>query len=419
MSAARPPASPLLGLPAALEPAAGWWTADGPAAGGPAAGGAASGPGGAGGEATTQGEAMRALAGLAAELATLKRLRDAQSADSVATRLFRRAWEAVLLGDDVGEVALATTADALAALRMGAMDSGLLSRLGIPAHGIGDILVASFDEVSAPVPSALREALRAHVGEPIPTAGVVPGFVEALIRQPRAGATCPGKPRIVLEPAEGHGDHCLVVAVLGVVLAGHYGARPAVPFLAGLAHHLHNAVMPDSGFAGEMLLGGYLAPVMERVFEATIEAMPAALGAATRVAMRAAGDADTAEGRAFNAADVIDRIMEMRHFASVAGFTTRQALGEMELVHAGPLQAFHHDVMREAGLMDDAGGDGGRDGAHRPQTAGERGAFDVGDGVADAVFDDGEAPVWEAPAGDVPAGAGGGPHEGADTLDGR
>ncbi len=331
---------------------------------------------------------MRALSVLAAELATLKRVRDAQSADSVATRLFRRAWEAVLLGQDVGEVALSTTADALAALRMGAMDSALLSRLGIPPHAIGDILVASFDEVSGPVPPGVREALRAHVGEPIPTAGVVPGFVEALIRQPRAGATCPGKPRIILEPQEGHGDHCLVVAVLGVVLAGHYGARPAVPFLAGLAHHLHNSVMPDSGFAGEMLLGGYLVPAMERVFAATIEGMPKVLGEGVRVAMRAAGGADTPEGRAFNAADVIDRIQEMRHFANVAGFTTEQALGEMELVHVGPLQAFHHEVMREAGLMDMGAPESG----HAPGSAGERGAFDIGDGVADAVFDDGDAP---------------------------
>ena len=359
---------------------------------------------------------LPALAALAAELATLKRVRDAQSADSVATRLFRRAWEALLLGADVSDVALGTTADALAALRMGAMDSGVLSRLGLPAHAIGDILAASFDEVAGAVPASVRAELRERVGEPIPTVGHVAEFVEALIRQPRAGATCPGKPRIVLEPAEGHGDHCLVVAALGVVLAGHYGARPAVPFLAGLAHHLHNAVMPDSGFAGEMLLGGYLQPAMERVFATTIDGLPPALAEATRRAMRASRDADTPEGRAFNAADVIDRIMEMRHFAGVASFTTAQALGEMELVHAGPLQRFHHGVMREAGLMD-AVEAGARDGdAHEPATAGNRGGFDVADGVADAEFDDGDAPgedtlsgpLAAAEAGPAPGSAAGG-----------
>ncbi len=380
---------PAPGGMAALVPAGGWWPGAEPAggvsgtdhagAGGPPDSTAAARPG----------EPLHALAGLAAELATLKRVRDAQSADSMATRLFRRAWEALLLGTDVADVALSTTSDALAALRLGAMDSGVLSRLGVPAQAIGDILVASFDEVAGPVAPPLRAALRERVGEPIPTVGQVAEFVEALIRQPRAGATCPGKPRIVLEPAEGHGDHCLVVAVLGVVLAGHYGARPAVPFLAGLAHHFHNAVMPDSGFAGEMLLGSYLVPAMERVFAATIDGLPPTLAEATRLAMRASRDADTPEGRAFNAADVIDRIMEMRHFAGVASFTTDQALGEMELVHAGPLQRFHHGVMREAGLMD-AGPQG--DAAHQPASVGDRGGFDVADGVADAEFDDGDAP---------------------------
>ena len=62
----------------------------------------------------------------------------------------------------------------------------------------------------------------------------------------------------MLEPPEGHGDHCLVVAVLAAVLAPRYGADPARPFLAGMAHHLHNAALPDSGFAGEMLLGEHL-----------------------------------------------------------------------------------------------------------------------------------------------------------------
>ncbi len=301
---------------------------------------------------TEAGLPLSGLATLAAELATLKRLRDAQSSESLATRLFRRAWEALLLGRDFNDVALSTTADALAALRLGAMDSAILSQLGVPPAAAGEILAASFDQVAGPIAPAIRAALRERLGEPIPLVGEVPGFVESLIRQPRAGVTCPGRSRIVLEPPEGHGDHCLIVAVLGVALAGHYGAAPAVPFIAGLAHHLHNATMPDSGFAGEMLLGGYLVPAMERLFETTVATLPDRFAEATRLALRTIRNADTPEGQAFNAADVIDRIMEMRHFAAVAAFTSDQALGEMELVHAGPLQAFHHGVMREAGLLD-------------------------------------------------------------------
>ncbi len=59
----------------------------------------------------------------------------------------------------------------------------------------------------------------------------------------------------MFEPPENHAEHCLAVAVYGVLLAPRYGADPSVVFLAGLAHHLHNARLPDSGFTGEALLG--------------------------------------------------------------------------------------------------------------------------------------------------------------------
>jgi hypothetical protein len=34
----------------------------------------------------------------------------------------------------------------------------------------------------------------------------------------------------------------------------------------------------------------------------------------------------------------------------VAAFTVDQALDDLQLVHAGPLQAFHQAVLRDAGL---------------------------------------------------------------------
>ena len=58
----------------------------------------------------------------------------------------------------------------------------------------------------------------------------------------------------------------------------------------------------------------------------------------------------TPVGRAFHAADVIDRVLQMRHYEQVAQFTTAQALDDMELVHAGPTQAFHFAVLQDAGL---------------------------------------------------------------------
>ncbi len=311
---------------------------------------------------------LTGIASLAAELATLKRIRDARSSDSLASLLFRRTWSSLCAGAAVREVALSVSAEALAALRLGGIDRTVLAAGGLSAGQAAEVQVASFDQVAgcivagpqagataASLVGELRRRVGAdagpHAGAEQGAAAAVPAFVEALVRQPRAGATCPGKPRLILEPPEGHGDHCLAVAVLGVVLCAEYGADPAPVFLAGLAHHLHNATLPDAGFAGEVLLGAHLVPILRRLTDQALATLPPGLAAHTRDALALIANADTPEGRAFNAADVIDRIMEVRHFAAVAGFTEAQATDDMELVHAGPLQDFHYRVMRRAGLV--------------------------------------------------------------------
>ena len=293
---------------------------------------------------------LAGLAAMAAELATLKRIRDARSPDSLASRLFRRAWCSLCAGQPVREVALSVAADGLAAVRLGGIDCDILQQAGLDNDAIRAVLAASFESVTGTLFAAARAELRPFLGFAGNSGALAPAFVDALIRQPRAGATCPGKPRLILEPPEGHGDHCLAVAVLGVALCAEYGADPATVFLAGLAHHLHNAALPDAGFAGEMLLGTHLAPVMRGLTDQALATLPADLAMATRDALAKAADSATPEGRAFNAADVIDRVTEVRHFAAVAGFTEAQALDEMELVHAGPLHAFHQDVLLRTGL---------------------------------------------------------------------
>ena len=292
---------------------------------------------------------LASLAPLATELCALKRVRDARGPDSLASRLFRRAWGALLAGQDPTACALQTTADALAAARLGGIDRIVLRECGVEGMEADAVLARSFDEVAGTLDPVLRDQLRAQLGREIPS-GPAPSFAEALIHQPRAGATCPGKPRIVLEPPEGHGDHCLVVAVLAVLAAPRYGAAPTPPFLAGLAHHLHNATLPDSGFAGEMLLGKHLESVMRHLFARELATLPGPLAEAVRAALDHIGDASTPEGRAFHAADVMDRVLEMRHFAEAAAFTVDQALDDMDLVHAGPVQAFQRAALAEAGL---------------------------------------------------------------------
>lgn len=286
---------------------------------------------------------------LAMELGDLKRVRDATSPDSVATRSFRRAWSALAMGEDLVEVAFGTTADAIAAARLSGIDRGVLLGAGLTDAEATTVLKRSFDEVVGPIDGLLASQLRNRLGHSY-RLGPVPEFAEALIRQPRAGATCPGKPRIVLEPPEGHGDHCVVVAVLAVILSPRFDADPATVFLAGMAHHLHNAHLPDSGFAGEMLLGEHLGPVMQRLFARELATLSKPLGAVTASALANIADASTPVGRAFHAADVIDRVLQMRHYDQVARFTIDQALDEMDLVHAGPTQSFHHAVLQDAKL---------------------------------------------------------------------
>jgi len=78
--------------------------------------------------------------------------------------------------------------------------------------------------------------------------------------------------------------------------------------------------------------------------------LPGPLSAATAAALATIPDASTAGGQAFHAADVIDRVLQMRHYDQVARFTIDQALDDMDLVHAGPTQSFHRAVLQDANL---------------------------------------------------------------------
>ncbi len=297
---------------------------------------------------------LAGIAVLGGVLGDLKRVRDARSHDSLATRAFRAAWQALCDGTNYAKVADSITADAIVATCLGGIDDKVLQMSGV--HDTVMILQRGYDAASSNLPEATRARLRGRVAQssrgnwPAGTSSDLPPFVGALANQPRAGATCPGKPRIVLEPAESHADHCLIVAVLGVSLSEFYGADPAVVFLAGISHHLHNAVLPDSGFAGELLLGDQLLPLMDALFAREIASLPVHLLEPVRNALGVIVDASTPEGRAFHAADVIDRVLQMHYYERAATFRARHALNDLNLVHEGPVQAFHHSVLEASGL---------------------------------------------------------------------
>ena len=282
------------------------------------------------------------------ELNGLKRVRVAGKNGSWAERLFVRAWARLIAQEEIGQIAREETASAVVATLLAGIDAEVLAAGGLSSGARLEILQRAFDLVCRPLPPALTDALRATLtDEPVrQPAAAVPPFVPLLAAQPRAGATRPGYPRVMLEPAENHAEHCAVVAVNGVLAAGVFGADLAGPFLTGLAHHLHNAYLPDAGDAGDSLLGEHQRPLMDFCRARALRELPAFLHEPVLHCLTSVYRADTPEARAFQAADSVDRVLEMEWHARSAAFTLETALGEMDIIHPGPVQAFQLEVTR-------------------------------------------------------------------------
>ena len=290
------------------------------------------------------------------EMNDLKRVGTPNQAGSLAQDGFRRAWEALIAGEAPAQVARWELAGAIASARLGAIDAVVLGRVGLdPAQviavlksGIHAVAAGLAPEVLGPIRDAV-DTMPAYRAQ-FPESGKLPSWVAALARQPRAGATRPGHPRLILEPAENHAEHCYLTAVYAALVALLTGADPAAPFVAALAHHFHNAVLPDSGFAGEELLGEHLGPIMDRLNAEALAELAEPLRATVVEARQLLAHADTPEARAFHAGDVLDRVIQMDQFARVAAFELRQALHDLDLVHPGPLQAMQLAVLADVGL---------------------------------------------------------------------
>lgn len=290
---------------------------------------------------------LSAVRPLLVEVGDAKRVRVASTPGSLAEQAFARTWARLLAGEDPAAVALTETAAAVCRARLSGIDGAVLHDAGMATSEATDVFLRAFDEVSGALPGA--PSLREHV-RLIEPAGPPPAFVDVLSRQPRAGATCPGKPRLVVEPPESHSDHCFTTAVYGALLAPVFGAEPVAPFLIGVAHHLHNVYLPDAGYAGEILLGEHLERVITTMEQRALAALPRSLQDRLREVLLLRADASVPEAQAFHAADVLDRVLQVHHHARAAAFTSSQALDELELVHAGPVQAFHVEVLAASGL---------------------------------------------------------------------
>lgn len=291
-----------------------------------------------------------------ARIGDCKRIRTAADAPtSFAGRRFATTWADLAAGVPVADIAVRETAAALVACELAGIDARALRAGGLDDAAIVEVLASAVlsaggtlapawrDRLIAAVPSLLDDDPDAH--------RTAPPFVAPLQRQPRAGATHPREGRLILEPAESHADHAWAVAVVAALVTGDLGGDIAPPFLAGLGHHLHNAELPDAGFAGEELIGDRLGPLVTCLRDRALATLPAPLAEAVVASLRLLPAADSVEAMAFHAADVIDRVLEVVQFDRVARFRKEHALETLGLVHPGPLKSFQDGVLAATGLV--------------------------------------------------------------------
>lgn len=290
------------------------------------------------------------------EIGNLKRIRAAESEVSLAAQMFERAWGRINGGENVKSVAVSTVAEAIIAANLGAISTEVLRRANLSDNEIETILLRAFDRFANVLDEKFAVELCARIKREVAenfTANdyETAKFVEKLKRQPRSGATKTGAAKRIFDQPENHAEHCLAVAVGGAILADFYQADFATVFLTGLIHHFHNAELPDSGFAGEELLGEFLPQVFREFRSNCLREVPENLHEEIWHLFAEIKTANAANARAFHAADVFDRVLQMRHHAEANEFTLSYAMEEMELVHAGAVQKFHYDALRGGGLI--------------------------------------------------------------------
>lgn len=303
---------------------------------------------------TARAEKIYALVPLFREISNLKRIRAANLGDnSFAAELFKRAWCEIGGGAEIRAVAVDAAKDAAIGATLGAIDREVLRAAELENAQIETILTRAFDSSAVSIDENLRGAMRKRIASKVENkqTGKAPDFVRLLIAQPRSGATKVGEPKRVFDQPENHGEHCLAVAVIGALLADAFGANLETVFLIGLIHHFHNAYLPDSGFAGEEALGEFLPAIFQDFRRKCVMELPENLHEKIWKLFAEIETANAPEAKAFHAADVIDRVLQMRHHAESNEFTLRYAMEEAELVHAGAVQDFHYEILRDARLI--------------------------------------------------------------------
>lgn len=300
------------------------------------------------------------------QLQDLKRIRSAEFAGTFAAHRYRQVLHRLAQGLEgshtlpcFSKFALEETLLAVITTRLGALSPEVLRRLGVPSRQIREICQAAFDEHKGAwhgvMPeSAFEEMVQASDLSKELLSGNQPldTLINRLCAEPRAGATAPHKQRVLVVPQESQAEHCYLTAVTAVTLAGYFDADPGQTFTTALLHHLHNAYMPDAGFAGEVLLGESLDSVIWAARQQAFTHLAPPLRELATQAAATMTHLETPLARVVNAADAIDRVLQTRFHQQMAAFDAKRVQRELNLVHEGPLQAFQNAVLQTLGVTD-------------------------------------------------------------------
>ena len=298
------------------------------------------------------GNAVAIQLGFLRELNDIKRLYALNlGSHSYASRVFLGATEA--LHKDKPLQADVWCAAIVSAARLGAITPSVLQDIGIDKTDRVVVLRNSIfaqQSLSKPLSETLTTACDLLDQICIEDITDHPTWATRLAASPRAGATCPGKPRIALEPAEMHSDHSIMVAAYAFLLADTFGADREDAWLIGLCHHLHNAYLPDAGFTGEMLLGDHLDRVINSLRLRALDTFSVQYRNRVSRLFDEINDLESPLAQTFHAADTIDRVVQMEHYERAAQFRVATALEEFNLVHEGAAQEFQHALLRSIGI---------------------------------------------------------------------
>jgi 5'-deoxynucleotidase YfbR-like HD superfamily hydrolase len=239
------------------------------------------------------------------------------------------------------------------AARLGAITPHILNDIGVAPEerlAVYQNSIKTHTALPQNVKNTLLHAAKSLDSVSIEKAESPSEWVANLAASPRAGATCPGKPRIALEPAEMHSDHCILVATNAYILADIFGAKKEDAWLISLCHHLHNAYLPDAGFTGEVLLDTQLKSIIDSQRSRVLKNLTKDYQERIIELFSEIDDLTSPLAQTFHAADTIDRVIQMEHYERAANFKVINALEDFNLVHEGSAQRFQHELLNSIGI---------------------------------------------------------------------